>query len=86
MVVIVPIVWMPYHGSGNNVQIPLEYEFVILIACVILTLAFAFAIKSIMDDLYWSKLEMGFMGTIFVISFGMTVYVVLDILMTMGII
>lgn len=86
MVVIVPIVWMPFHGSGNNVQIPLEYEFVILIACVILTLVYTFAIKSIMDYLYWSKLEMGVMGTIFVISFGMTVYVVLDILMIMGII
>lgn len=86
MVVIIPIVWMPYHGSGNNVQVPLEYEFVILIACVILTLACAIAIKSIMDYLYWSKLEMGIMGTTFVISFGMTVYVVLDILMTVGII
>lgn len=85
MVVIMPIVWMPYHGSGNTVQIPLEYEFVILIMCIAATFALAFAIKSIMDHLYWSKLEMGFMGTMFVISFGVTVYVVLDILMTMGI-
>ena len=86
MVVIIPIVWMPYHGSGNNVQIPLEWEFVILLMCIEVTLAFAFAIKSIMNYLYWSKLEMGIMGTVFVISFGMTVYVVLDILITMGII